>query len=87
MNITDVPRPGVPGLPDTEGLGEGGGQGWAVGVLRRHQPALQHSVFTGQRGNSPQVFPDFNEFRGVVLFLFWWFFQLKDRGEVSSGWD
>ena len=87
MNITDVPRPGGPGMPDTEGLRKGGGQGWAVGMQRHRQPALQHSLFTRQRGNSPQVFPDFNKFGCMVFFLFRWFFQLKERGEVSRGWD
>lgn len=46
------------------------------------QPALQHPLFTWQHGDPPQVFPDFNEFRGMVLFLFWWLFQLKERGEA-----
>lgn len=28
------------------------------------------------RGDSAQVFPDFDELRGVVLFSLWWVFQL-----------
>lgn len=69
MNIADVPTPG--GLGREEGAGPG-----------LPQPALQHPLFTWQHGDPPQVFPDFNEFRGVVLFLFWWLFQLKERGEA-----
>lgn len=38
--------------------------------------ALQGSLFTGYRGDSPQVFPNFDKFGGMVLFLFWWIFQL-----------
>lgn len=82
MNLTHIPKPRGPGLPDAERLGEGVGPGLGCGVLGLHQPALQHSLFTRQRGDSPQVFPDFNKFRGMVFFLFWHFFQLKERGEV-----
>lgn len=31
------------------------------------------------RGDSAQVFPDFDELRGVVLFSLWWVFQLEER--------
>lgn len=82
MNIADVPNHGGSGLPDTEGLERVWGPGEGCGVPGLPQPALQHPLFTRQRGDSPQVFPDFNEFRGMVLFLFRWFFQLKERGEV-----
>ena len=55
----------------------GAGAGcWGAGAP---EPALQRPLCTGQSGDSPQVFPDFNEFRGMVLFLFWWFLQLKER--------
>lgn len=68
--------------PKARALEEGVGPEVGLGVLQPHQPALQHSLFTGRWRDSPQVFPDFNEFGGVVLFLFWWFFQLKERGKV-----
>lgn len=64
---------------DTEGLEEGVGARGGRRGLEFQQPALQRSLFTGQRGDSPQVFPDFDKFGGVFLFLFWWFFQLKER--------
>jgi hypothetical protein len=56
---------------------EGGGGAWVS-----RQPALQCSLFTGQSSDSAQIFPDFDKLRGVVLFLFWGFFQLKE-GEVE----
>lgn len=69
-----------PGLPATAGLQEGvGTRGGLQGALELQQLALKRSLFTGQGGDSPQVFPDFNKFGGMVLFLFWWFFQLKER--------
>lgn len=40
---------------------------------------LQSSLFAGQRGDSAQVFPDFDELRGVVLFSVRWVFQLEER--------
>lgn len=77
MTITDIPRPGAARYRRTGG--GCGGQGWAAGRLELQEPALQHFLFTRQRGDSSQVFPDFNKFRGMVLFFFWWFFQLTER--------
>lgn len=48
--------------------------------------ALQGSLFTGYRGDSPQVFPNFDKFGGMVLFLFWWIFQLKERRSRGVKW-
>lgn len=70
------------GLPGTEGLEEEWGPGEGCGGPGLPQPALQHPLFTRQRGDPPQVLPDFDEFRGMVLFLFRRFFQLKERGEA-----
>ena len=57
------------------------------GALELQEPALQRPLSTGQSGDSPQVFPDFNKFRGMVLFLFWGFLQLKGReAEMRGGW-
>lgn len=40
------------------------------------EETLQCSLFAGQGGDSAQVFPDFDELRGMVLFSLWWVFQL-----------
>lgn len=37
------------------------------------------------RGDSAQVFPDFDELRGVVLFSLWWVFQLEERDTGAFG--
>lgn len=64
-----------------------GGRGGGRGALELREPALQCPLSTGQSGDSPQVFPDFNKFRGMVLFLFWGFLQLKGReAEMRGGW-
>lgn len=55
------------------------GPGRAGGGAGALEPALQRPLPTGKSGDSPQVFPDFNKLRGMVLFLFWWFLQLKER--------
>lgn len=47
-------------------------------------PSLQHSLFIAQRGDSPQVFSDFYEFRGVLLFLLRGVFQLKGERSKSG---
>lgn len=78
VNITDVPRSRAARQKDWRrvwGPREGCGAG-AGGRGNRQQPALQHSFFICQRGDSSQVFPDFNKFGRTVLFLFGWFFQL-----------
>ena len=60
----------------------------SCGALELQEPALQCPLPTGQSGDSPQVFPDFNKFRGMVLFLFWGFLQLKGReAEMRGGWE
>lgn len=76
VNISDVPSRGPRAAVYRRAGGGGRGRGGLQGALELQQLALQHPLFTGQGGNSPQVFPDFNKFGGVLLFLFRWFFQL-----------
>lgn len=48
------------------------------------EETLQCSLFAGQGGDSAQVFPDFDELRGMVLFSLWWVFQLEQRNTRSE---
>lgn len=51
--------------------------------LPRAAAALQGSLFAGQRGDPPQVFPDFDKLRRVLFLLLRGFFQLKERDTAA----
>lgn len=71
---------GIQGAPASQGqavlqeqvfVAWGGGPG-----LLGAAAALQGSLFAGQRGDPPQVFPDFHKLRRVLFLLLRGFFQL-----------
>lgn len=78
-----LPRDGQPVRVSLAGITVGKGcPGWRRAgqsewqELSGGEGTLQSSLFAGQRGDSAQVFPDFDELRGVVLFSLRWVFQL-----------